>query len=332
MPNECDKVITIPQYSGTCWFNALLMAFFYSEGVRNVLKATIKKSDLPPKSRKIFTDILKRRYKAHVMKQQAYLFFKVITPEEILRILNEEAPEKFNFKPYERIGYLNITYIPRLLEMFGVNALHLDAAVTGKTLKLYYSIIYTDFRITTVQAKDPKKKKRLYIEKYKLRPVEVNVKKPSIIVVRFYQNNRRFYDANLFAEIPVSDFESEKPIVIAGGEYLHDSLLLANFNIETCSMAHHIAGVTCENTRFLYNGWTRTTIDPAQAKQPITNASALPCELMPFDWLQNGHDFCIDLAACGMREAIKKDAKRDLCFNMSKGERTFLLVNKKYRK
>jgi hypothetical protein len=285
---------------------------------------------MPPKSRKIFTDILNRRYKAHVMKQHAYLFFKVITPEEILRILNEEAPEIFKFKPYERIGYLNVTYIPRLLEMFRVKALHLDAIVKGKNLRLYYSVVYTDLRMTTVPTKKPKKK-RTYILDYEVATVKVDVDKPNIVVVKYFKNVTPL-EANLFAVIPLVDFMSEKPVVLAGREYLHDSLLLTNFNTDSCGMGHDIAGVTCEDARFLYNGWTRSTIDPALANEPIANTTALPCELMPYDWIKNDDDFCIDKVACGMKKANARDKKRELCFNFSKGTRTYLLVDKKYRK
>jgi hypothetical protein len=35
----CDRVVTIPQYIGTCWFNALLMTVFYSEAARDVVIA-----------------------------------------------------------------------------------------------------------------------------------------------------------------------------------------------------------------------------------------------------------------------------------------------------
>ena len=35
--NFCSKVIRIPQYVGSCWFNAILMAILYSESSRHLL-------------------------------------------------------------------------------------------------------------------------------------------------------------------------------------------------------------------------------------------------------------------------------------------------------
>ena len=32
--NYCKDVLPIPQFKGTCWFNSLLMALFYSELMR----------------------------------------------------------------------------------------------------------------------------------------------------------------------------------------------------------------------------------------------------------------------------------------------------------
>jgi hypothetical protein len=41
----CDKVTTIPQFGGTCWFNAILMATIYSGESRKVLLKLSKNWD-----------------------------------------------------------------------------------------------------------------------------------------------------------------------------------------------------------------------------------------------------------------------------------------------
>jgi len=33
----CDKVVTIPQTGGTCWFTAILMSLLYSQHSRKLL-------------------------------------------------------------------------------------------------------------------------------------------------------------------------------------------------------------------------------------------------------------------------------------------------------
>ena len=39
----CNKIAVIPQFSGTCWFNAILMALFYSKGARRIMIKHSKK-------------------------------------------------------------------------------------------------------------------------------------------------------------------------------------------------------------------------------------------------------------------------------------------------
>ena len=64
--DSCNTVITIPQFTGTCWFNALLMALFYSDGMRKYLTNNLKKSELYAKNKElylIFLDILKNKHR-----------------------------------------------------------------------------------------------------------------------------------------------------------------------------------------------------------------------------------------------------------------------------
>jgi hypothetical protein len=59
----CDSVITIPQINGTCWFNALMMMFFYSQNSRKLLlyyKPFKGKTDVLSKTLK---SILYKNYK-----------------------------------------------------------------------------------------------------------------------------------------------------------------------------------------------------------------------------------------------------------------------------
>ena len=42
---NCSKIATLPQFGGTCWFNAILMAALYSEASRKVLLNLSKKWD-----------------------------------------------------------------------------------------------------------------------------------------------------------------------------------------------------------------------------------------------------------------------------------------------
>jgi hypothetical protein len=40
--NYCNKLETIPQFSGTCWFNSILTVMLYSQGFRKELNKILK--------------------------------------------------------------------------------------------------------------------------------------------------------------------------------------------------------------------------------------------------------------------------------------------------
>jgi hypothetical protein len=106
-----------------------------------------------------------------------------------------------------------------------------------------------------------------------------------------------------------------------GSEYQLDSVVLENWN--KIKSGHAIAGITCENNKYIYNGWTRKSMDPVMANQVITRN--IPCELMEYDWnVKNHSDFCLNPKEC-IPDTSVIDVK-DLCFNFSKGRRILVYV------
>jgi len=132
--------------------------------------------------------------------------------------------------------------------------------------------------------------------------------------------------------------ELKDQIMFNGEEYILDSILLANWNVSANIPGHAIAGITCNNERYVFNGWTRYTTDPALIynnlntkydKKEKLEMQKVPCELMKYEWNQfTGSDFCINPKQCSLMKAIKKDHHKNMCFSFSKGERTFVYVKK----
>jgi hypothetical protein len=61
--NFCNKVVTIPQYLGTCWFNAMLMSILYSQYSRKLLlHDNIYANEKTNKLYKIINRILTKTY------------------------------------------------------------------------------------------------------------------------------------------------------------------------------------------------------------------------------------------------------------------------------
>jgi hypothetical protein len=122
---------------------------------------------------------------------------------------------------------------------------------------------------------------------------------PSILIV-FVRNDT--YNSNIYGEgvfyqrgnnkvnNRIDDIEIKKSIqsmdeqiFYRGYEYNLDSVILGDVG-ETVQYNpyHNIAGITCKKTRYVYNGWTRISMDPAMVNAKI--ARDIPCELMNHDW------------------------------------------------
>jgi hypothetical protein len=112
---DCKQVITIPQDGPTCWFNALLMGFFYSQGMRRALFSSVEKwkSDNKEASAlyKMFLDILVNSYikKSHIDK---------LSPEKILKAFHEMDPVMFHHDPDVHIGGVANVYTSSLFKFF----------------------------------------------------------------------------------------------------------------------------------------------------------------------------------------------------------------------
>ena len=109
--------------------------------------------------------------------------------------------------------------------------------------------------------------------------------------------------------------------------FVLDSMMITNFNFQECNAIHQIAGITCKSKKYLYNGWTHNTIDPAK----LLNHSNLskPCKLARYNWSLNTNNICIDLKTCSFP---KSTSTSDVCFNMTRGQRSYLYVRETLRK
>ncbi len=158
---------------------------------------------------------------------------------------------------------------------------------------------------------------------------------PQVLMVLLRNNFVGFHYRDLYPNTVIKDGDTKKnistlneKIYYLGVEYNLDSVVLENWNEKGIGF-HAIAGITCKTNKFVYNGWTRTSMDPAMANKVITRE--IPCELMPYDWnIKKHYDFCLNTKQC-IPEIYKtkfEAMKSDLCFNFSKGKRILVYVRK----
>lgn len=320
---ECDRVITIPQMTGICWFTAIMMSIFFSENSRRLLLNKMdqsKSTEMSVELKAILWDIMQRRYKsAYEMKDYAYMFFKAITPENILKKLHEENPKEFEFDPEKKEGYFNYMYLPRLYKYMGAKeALLLD--YSKKTKNLYHSVVGAGVDLVPSGTKKKSKYRRIAHPDQ----VKPDTRKEFDIVI-IYDTDLSKSTKNVYRKNHVMEETFEH----MGKTYILDSMMLTNFNTTECKKGHDICGITCEGKRFMYNGWVRHTVDSSMIGK--SSVRTLPCEIMEYDWLKNDEDFCINPSMCKL-DAITDDKtkilKKDLCFNVQKGERVYVYVSK----
>ena len=318
--DNCKTVLTIPQFTGTCWFNSLLMALLYSDGMREYLTNNLIKSELYLKNKelyKILLDILKNRHRK--INKNDSIYFNELKPENILKLLHKADKDRFYFDPDRFTGHFGEYYLVRLFEYFG--------------LKKKVLFLARDLHDTSKYVYSPLNNKQIVKERHKRYEVNFEFKllndsekqkimsKPNIDILIVTQNS--YYNLKQNTLFQTKSKDLEETIEYNGMIYKLDSVLIRNFNFNTCSKSHQIAGVTCDDKRYMYNGWIRQTQDPAKSKNLtnyLNNVSA--CELMKYDWLNNKDDFCLLSSKCGI-ENRKSD--KEMCFSTSKdNESTYI--------
>jgi hypothetical protein len=320
----CSNIAVIPQFSGTCWFNAILMAAFYSQQSRLLFKFTSKSwtPETITDSKKykllmIFKSIVFKYYKNQ---REAIEFYKKIKPEFVLLYLLQLNKTKNNYKKLltrvkekHNLGW-NIDYIVDFYQFLGIK--YLDIIIADNNL--YYNL-RNDLRNggqntkasddikTTIDANPDV----LFIVKYDDFEKHINNKQkkynPYLSTNFSYEN-----------DFNINDVKDE--ITFNGYKYKLDSCLLSNHNKDAGS--HSVVGITCLNTRYVYNGWNINTNDKG-IKETIVKSN--PCSLFKYDWNSKTtvSDFCFNTNECKLSSKIKP---KDLCFSFFNGDKIYVYV------
>ena len=268
MKHNCDNVITLKQYGPTCWFTSILMGVLYSDGSRKLL---LKKSKTWSNKILLFKTlkyILENKYLRSSNIYKDYEYFDKIRPEYILEKLYKYNKKKFSFNPkINKGGYSSHLYIRKIYKLLGVKVLFLDL----KDDLLYYSKYNNTFVDNSVVRKDYKI--NIQIKIVSKEKVLEKFENPDVIIVNCTSNitknlpdyykvptNSPFYKiASLNDEVNIKEMK-----------YVQDSVLLSNWNV-TGIGGHSISGIKCKGDKYVYNGWTRSTIDIHLQTANLTN-------------------------------------------------------------
>ena len=261
---------------------------------------------------------------------------------KILSLLYKENRKVF---PYNNKtvdgGFTPISYIGKLYKLLNVDYKIYEYRRSIIYHNLYYSYMNEEFdniiyrivnRSIEETITDNRDVKYSDIEeKYKKK--EINP--PQILIVNVSSNDIAFTESTYFTKFPYAKVNNgttkneltsmRENITYHGSEYKLDSVILSNYNIRK-DHGHAIAGITCKNEKYIYNGWTRRSMDPMMARRGITRK--IPCELMPYNWnIQTDNNFCLNTKKC-IPDIIKFYDDDKLCFNFGAGNRILIYVRK----
>lgn len=305
-----DKDLSvIPQFGATCWFNAILMVSLYSQYTRNVIIKASKKWNKKDSFLMVLKEILKN-YKKKPEKVQT--FFNKIKPEKILLKMLKKYNDyifmykmKLNFvKTNFDISFASYDfyYINLFLKYININALDIlyyENKYLININKYMHKNNYTTYNGNEI-SKDT---------------IKILKNVPEVLVITsFLQHNylHKYLDYyntktnpfnSLLYDFEISDvYKLEDYITLNGYRYKLDSVIISSYN-HINNMAHTIAGITCNNEKYVYNGFW-------------INDDKKSFSLIKYDWnVNNDKDFCLNYITYNLNFNINKN---DLCFNFSK--------------
>ena len=284
--NYCEQIPVIPQNLGTCWFNAIIMAMIYSDGLSQLIyeKAVEDNWDEDEKGAFKTLMLLFMNYVRAIKKgkieyiENLRIFLKKYKIEIILLdFLNHYHPEFI--KKYYNIIISNgndMTYLSYILEITGINSI----LNIYRRNKLFYENVKYDII------------KGLYY-------ANGNHSHPPDILL-FELNYSYIKNRTLI----FNDAIGEEIIEFNGFQYKLDCILLGDKDKQ-----HAIIGLTCNGSKYVYNGWWEEKKNP--------------CNLMPFDWTTDTTNFCLNIKECSLPKDLSKG---ELCYNFKDNYKLMVYV------
>jgi hypothetical protein len=341
-PSFCKNIATIPQFSGTCWFNAILMAVFYSQNSRKILLTICDKWDKTNKFLMICKDILLKHY---IFSKETVLFLNKFKPEVILfymlkyfknDILKAKFKNLIKISGYNSLAYHGY-YIANIYKHLNVKCLDITyLKSTNSYLINFYKNLQFKYENDKILTDTNLKKLNLSFEKEKEEIEKILKDVPDILIFNHSDisstftnllnivNSKLIKENSIIADVYNPDFHSitikgldeyKDEIEFNGHKYKLESCLLNSYNTidETSKSFHLVAGLTCKNTRYVYNGWDKLKSD--KEKEIYESETVIACPLIKYPWNLNKHQqICFNPKQCNLYIVTKGK----YCFSFNK--------------
>ena len=281
----CNNLKTIPQFSGTCWFNVILTVMLYSEGFRKELNK-----------------ILKGRRKSKEDKLLNFILYMLRNYNNIEKL--KKIYDDFNnilIKPeYLLISYLKIYDIEFLREIlidlnFGKNKDYIYKLLKSYNIP-YLSLIYH--------------KDNIYYEN-----IELNFH--NIILIEYNIDhldvpyNFKFNAKNIdnYNDFLLDVKNKNKTINLNGHIYKLDCSLIGNYNKASVG-GHAIAGITCNNKKYIIDSIIKNSINIPYKNSKKYKEKIYTCNPILYNW-DTTSKICIS-SDC----IINPPDENELCFDL----------------
>ena len=305
---SCSKVVTFPQEGAICWFAALFTSLFFSQYSRVVIRNHARRMMSDQSSRNICSAILEilRGYDGDKVSSRV---LESMRPRQFLHDLRIARPDYFSsmtngsdeahYSPYQH-ALLAFLQVP-----------HLSIGVVNGNFK--YSGFNVDLPLDSklwsgaMKTMSPK-------------GVFVDTRRPEVIII--HKDSGEDYIQTQWATPvpalgPIQGYNPKKHVKIIkynGTSYILDSCIIgAELRNPSCSVAHAIAGVTCNGEKYVYNGWTAKSADPAMKGAKTAALRDIPCALGKQNWDEDAF-FRINMQACSFNRVSRPNGK-ELLFN-----------------
>ena len=327
--DACEKLVFWGQHGATCWFNSILMSLFYSQRSRNLVLDKLEYRLVNTKILKTFKHILHHKILKSKQAEKDIDFFNKIKPETILQMLYDYDNLIFPLSDFS-VGFIPQLYIKPLYYLFDIDCM-MFKKINSK------QVVYNSANHISSFETDENGFVIFFPTEMSEEFVKDRLKEnPEVIILEcnavdsYERRNKKWYVKNshyfLSKDQTKSLLSMKETIKWNDQWYDLDSVILANWNVKDDELSHTITGLTCNQKKYVYNGWTTNTVDPA-IKKKLTDLKT-PCDLMKFDWNIKKHvPFCLNVKQCKLD--IIKTVKSDPCFSFHKGNRLLIYIKQK---
>jgi len=306
MNDYCTNIPVFPQFSGTCWLNSILTSCLYSDGLSRIFREKAINDNWENSSdefKKVFFNILSYINQYKLSKDT------IKDREKLKEYLNKLNPDVIILDFVNKYDRELKSMILRLNKPIRKKNFNLGYEIYIPMLNIlnYFKINYIDITTYINELKNITLLNRLYNLKTKKQILDSINNPPDVIIYRqkyyilgenYNEDENEDEDDNIYNiknyNLDIEDIKKNKEIVIINGyKYKIDSVIIRNYDRDN----HAISGITCNKTKYVYNGWFKKTRDMAIIDDLYKFNE--PCSLMRYDWnINKDESFVLNNNTC----------------------------------